>query len=118
MAKLYNDSKTFVDMKMKEPPQETLEMFRQFMSEHDEKPTKEDIRKFVNVRPNLNASFFSHIVKIVDRCIFNYMFFFVYRIILKHLVPNLWIGSQMTGKNHQHFWNQSKIPTIANGLPI
>lgn len=45
-------------MKMKEPPQETLEMFRQFMSEHDDKPTKEDIRQFVTVRPNLNASFF------------------------------------------------------------
>lgn len=60
MAKLYNDSKTFVDMKMKEPPQETLEMFRQFMAEHDDKPTKEDIRQFVTVRPNLNAFYFSN----------------------------------------------------------
>lgn len=49
MAKLYNDSKTFVDMKMKVPPQATMDAFHQFMTDHNNQPTKEDIRQFVNV---------------------------------------------------------------------
>lgn len=49
MAKLYNDSKTFVDMKMKVPPQATMDAFHQFMADHNNQPTKEDIRQFVNV---------------------------------------------------------------------
>ncbi|XP_031633665.1 trehalase isoform X3 [Contarinia nasturtii] len=48
MAKLYNDSKTFVDMKMKESPQTTLDSFRDFMAKYDNQPSKEDIRQFVN----------------------------------------------------------------------
>lgn len=49
MAKLYNDSKTFVDMKMKRPPQHILDSFRDFMAENDNKPEKDKIRQFVNV---------------------------------------------------------------------
>lgn len=49
MAKLYKDSKTFVDMKLKRNPDETLESFNKFMNVHDQKPTKDEIRKFVNV---------------------------------------------------------------------
>lgn len=58
MAKLYNDSKTFVDMKMKVSPQNTLDSFREFMEKHDNKPTKEDIRQFVNVSYKSDDSFF------------------------------------------------------------
>lgn len=49
MAKLYNDSKTFVDMKMKRPPQQVLDSFHDFMAENDNKPEKDKIRQFVNV---------------------------------------------------------------------
>lgn len=49
MAKLYKDSKTFVDMKMKEPPQVTLDSFRDFMASHNDQPSKEEIGQFVNV---------------------------------------------------------------------
>lgn len=48
-AKLFNDSKTFVDMKLKESPQQTLDEFKAFMSEHDNNPPKDDIRRFVDV---------------------------------------------------------------------
>lgn len=59
MAKLYNDSKTFVDMKMKEPPQTTLDSFREFMAKHDNQPSKEQIRQFVNVSCSANGMLFS-----------------------------------------------------------
>lgn len=36
-------------MKMKVSPQTTLDSFREFMEKHDNKPTKDDIRQFVNV---------------------------------------------------------------------
>lgn len=49
MAKLYNDSKTFVDMKMKQPPQKILDLFNEFMEDHNHAPNKEDVRKFVEV---------------------------------------------------------------------
>lgn len=49
MAKLYNDSKTFVDMKLKESPQATMDSFREFMAKYDNQPSKDQIRQFVNV---------------------------------------------------------------------
>lgn len=49
MAKLYNDSKTFVDMKMKQAPQKILDLFNEFMDDHNHEPKKEDVRKFVEV---------------------------------------------------------------------
>lgn len=49
MAKLFNDSKTFVDMKLKRPPNETVELFHEFMNEHDQNPSREDIIQFVSV---------------------------------------------------------------------
>lgn len=49
MAKLFNDSKTFVDLKLKEPPKDTLEAFREFMKQHNDQPSKEEIRQFVKV---------------------------------------------------------------------
>lgn len=52
-AKLFNDSKTFVDMKLKQPPQKTLDAFKEFMSDHDNNPPKDDIRKFVQVSISL-----------------------------------------------------------------
>ncbi|XP_047540830.1 trehalase-like isoform X1 [Vanessa atalanta] len=48
MAGLYNDSKTFVDMKMKLSPNITLEHFNQMMTRTGSRPTKADIQEFVN----------------------------------------------------------------------
>lgn len=48
MAGLYNDSKTFVDMKIKMSPNITLEHFYDMMSRTDSNPTKADIQEFVN----------------------------------------------------------------------
>ncbi|KPJ19579.1 Trehalase [Papilio machaon] len=49
MAGLYNDSKTFVDMKIKFSPNITLEHFRKMMERlYPMEPTKADIQEFVN----------------------------------------------------------------------
>ncbi|CAG4962138.1 unnamed protein product [Colias eurytheme] len=48
MAGLYNDSKTFVDMKMKLSPNITMEHFHQMMNRTGSRPTKADILEFVN----------------------------------------------------------------------
>lgn len=47
MASIYNDSKTFVDMKMHANPEETLAKFETFMSNHDQKPSQDEVRKWV-----------------------------------------------------------------------
>lgn len=49
MAKIFNDSKTFVDMKLKRPPNETVQQFREFMSQHGDNPSKDDVKQFVGV---------------------------------------------------------------------
>lgn len=46
-------------MKLKQKPEITLELFRQFLAEHDGKPGKEEVREFVNVSaesPILNTA--------------------------------------------------------------
>ncbi|KAF7271780.1 hypothetical protein GWI33_015383 [Rhynchophorus ferrugineus] len=49
MAKIYEDSKNFVDMKMKYSPNETLAKFDLFMMDFkDRKPTRDEVRKFVD----------------------------------------------------------------------
>lgn len=48
-AKIYNDSKTFVDMKLKQSPETTLNLFKQFMNDHNNNPNRDDIRQFVEV---------------------------------------------------------------------
>ncbi|XP_063697240.1 trehalase-like isoform X2 [Culicoides brevitarsis] len=47
MAGIYNDSKTFVDMKLHASPKETLEKFNTFMQSTNEAPTKPEIKKWV-----------------------------------------------------------------------
>ncbi|KAK0074505.1 hypothetical protein PV325_008247 [Microctonus aethiopoides] len=47
MASIYQDSKTFVDMKMKQAAPETLALFRKMMHETHESPTREDVERFV-----------------------------------------------------------------------
>lgn len=49
MAKIFNDSKTFVDMKLKRSPKETVQLFHEFMAEHADQPTKNDVIGFVSV---------------------------------------------------------------------
>lgn len=49
MAHLYEDSKTFVDMKLKYAPEQTLSDFQEFMTSKNNEPSKDDIRQFVNV---------------------------------------------------------------------
>lgn len=48
MAGLYNDSKTFVDMKIKLSPNITMEHFNEMMDRTHSRPTKADIQEFVN----------------------------------------------------------------------
>lgn len=47
MAQIFPDSKTFVDMKLKAKPAETLEKFRELQNQTDYAPTKEQIKEFV-----------------------------------------------------------------------
>lgn len=49
MAKLYPDSKTFVDKKLKFPPEQTLTEFNTFMEDKNQNPTENDLRAFVDV---------------------------------------------------------------------
>nr|UOO00976.1 soluble trehalase 2 [Sitodiplosis mosellana] len=48
MAKIFNDSKTFVDMKLKKTPKETVQLFHEFMAQHGDRPTRDDIIQFVS----------------------------------------------------------------------
>lgn len=49
MAKIYEDSKTFVDMKMKYSPNETMQLFHEFMKNFTEKkPDRVEVEIFVN----------------------------------------------------------------------
>jgi alpha,alpha-trehalase len=48
MAGIYKDSKYFVDMKMKQPANETLELFWMFMKNVSNSPSKQQVEKFVN----------------------------------------------------------------------
>ncbi|KAJ3639867.1 hypothetical protein Zmor_003199 [Zophobas morio] len=47
-AKIHKDSKTFVDMKLRYSPKETLARFDEFMAKHNNKPNKVAVRRFVN----------------------------------------------------------------------
>ncbi|CAG9831766.1 unnamed protein product [Diabrotica balteata] len=46
-AKIFNDSKTFVDMAMIHPVNVTLQNFHNLMAENDERPSREKIKEFV-----------------------------------------------------------------------
>lgn len=48
MAKIYDDSKTFVDMKLRYSPSETLRKFKEFMEKHNQKPSRNNVKVFVN----------------------------------------------------------------------
>ncbi|KAL0268857.1 UNVERIFIED_CONTAM: hypothetical protein PYX00_010664 [Menopon gallinae] len=48
MAQLYNDSKTFVDKKLKYKPEFTLAKFDNLMEETEDKPTRKQLQDFVN----------------------------------------------------------------------
>lgn len=48
MKKIFKDSKTFVDMKMKYSPNETFERFSKFMVEHGNNPEFVELYSFVN----------------------------------------------------------------------
>lgn len=47
MSRIYPDSKTFVDMKLKKSPDETLKAFDEFMAKHSNNPTKDEIQAWV-----------------------------------------------------------------------
>lgn len=48
MASIFHDSKTFVDMKLKQSPMETMIAFDRFMEENDNEPTKSKVWQFVH----------------------------------------------------------------------
>jgi alpha,alpha-trehalase len=47
MSRIYNDSKHFVDMKLKQSPDETLKSFDSFMEKASNNPSKDEIQKWV-----------------------------------------------------------------------
>ncbi|KAK4302430.1 hypothetical protein Pmani_025479 [Petrolisthes manimaculis] len=47
MAELHNDSKYFVDMPLKNSPNDTLRVFQDLMNKTHNNPTKEDVSNFV-----------------------------------------------------------------------
>lgn len=47
MSGIFNDSKTFVDMKMRQPPAETMQRYEQFIQDTP-RPTKDQILNFVD----------------------------------------------------------------------
>ncbi|XP_037913972.1 trehalase isoform X2 [Hermetia illucens] len=47
MAQLYPDSKTFVDMKLKDTPAQTLKAFDDMMAAKNNTPSKDDLKQFV-----------------------------------------------------------------------
>lgn len=49
MARIFDDSKTFVDMSLKESPEKTLDKFDEFMKSCGDNPTPEQVKGFVNV---------------------------------------------------------------------
>lgn len=44
---IFNDSKTFVDLKLKKPPNETLELFDTFLEKFSNNPTKDQLQAWV-----------------------------------------------------------------------
>ncbi|CAH2208252.1 jg11976, partial [Pararge aegeria aegeria] len=58
MAGLYNDSKTFVDKKMRSPASVILDNFQTMMNRTDFRPTKEEIRTFVDNNFDVEGSEF------------------------------------------------------------
>ncbi|CAG9855039.1 unnamed protein product [Phyllotreta striolata] len=46
-SNVYKDSKTFVDMKMKHIPNETLRLFDEFMASHQARPTRNQVSEFL-----------------------------------------------------------------------
>ncbi|XP_051173858.1 trehalase isoform X1 [Leptopilina boulardi] len=48
MAKIFKDSKTFVDMKMKYSPNKTMSLFRELMSDTENNPTSIQVEEFLN----------------------------------------------------------------------
>lgn len=51
MSKIFPDSKTFVDMKLKQTPEKTLEYFKKWKVDYPNR-TKEEVEIFVNVSLN------------------------------------------------------------------
>ncbi|XP_065165308.1 trehalase-like isoform X2 [Atheta coriaria] len=48
MSKIFQDSKTFVDMKLRYNANTTLENFKDFMSNHNQHPSRDAVIRFVN----------------------------------------------------------------------
>lgn len=123
-------------MKLKESPQQTLDEFKAFMSEHDNNPPKDDIRRFVQVSCFSMNDFlaengkelalsqvkkavpFKEIGQFTVYVLLRLYFVLRCRITSSNRVLSSWNGSQMTGKKIQHFWTKLRIQIIANGLPI
>lgn len=44
LGDIYSDSKTFVDLKQRQPPAETLQLFDEFMAQTGGKPDRDQVR--------------------------------------------------------------------------
>ena len=44
LARVFNESKTFVDMKQRQPPNETLQLFEEFMAQTGRNPSRDQVQ--------------------------------------------------------------------------
>jgi alpha,alpha-trehalase len=44
MARIFSDSKTFVDMRQRQPPNETLQLFEEFMALTGGNPSRDQVQ--------------------------------------------------------------------------
>lgn len=103
LARIFNDSKTFVDMKLKQNPEITLELFNAFLAEHEGKPDREAVRRFVNVSCGQTIA-----LLLLDSTILSQNH---RRLISKGVVWNSLIGYPKIGRKRRNSWDKSKMPT-------
>lgn len=107
MAHIFNDSKTFVDMKLKRPPNETVQLFHEFMNQHGDNPSKEDIIQFVSVSIPVNFLFTQKKIRrnstrVKIQC--DFLWKKKCRQISKNGEQNSMIGCHPIGPNHPSTW--------------
>lgn len=113
MAKIFNDSKTFVDIKQKQKSEITSDLFMEFMAKNDDSPGQEAIREFVKV--NIPKSHYrtSHASKHFMYDLWSHK---NCRKISKSVDLKFLTGFRPIGNRHRSVWRVSKILTTNNLL--
>lgn len=68
MSHIFPDSKTFVDMKLKNTPDVTIADFKAFMTVKNENPTPEEVQEFVKVSKYTKKLFFHKLTSYKHYC--------------------------------------------------